>query len=74
MSYFALDISLMMSVWLVVMVYLSKLATLRQIALIVLYLPITFYYIFVLTFLSQSFVFLAHKVYEFHFLKVLKTN
>lgn len=38
MGYFALDILLMMSVWLVVMVYLSKLVTLRQIALFVLYL------------------------------------
>lgn len=53
MGYFALDILLMMSVWLVVMVYLSKLATLRQIALFHLYLPITFYSIFVLTFLTQ---------------------
>lgn len=48
-----LDILLMMSVWLVVMVYLSKLAT-PAIAMFHLYLPITFYSIFVLTFLRPS--------------------
>lgn len=49
MGYNFVDVLLMMSVWLVVMVYLSKLATLRQIALFQLYLPTTYIFLYICT-------------------------